>query len=1104
MKLYELNEKIMSLYRKYIALDFKKRLLILAGLALFVRLLFVQQLTMELDTYFYAKQAQDIKTAIVTGTIFSNPVNHQSYYGIEYRSPLYTIISGFTAVVAGNVEASLIIVSLLAGILLLIPVFLMARSFWGDPAGDIAALFICFYPQLIMHSTMGRTESLYIMLYTFAVFFTIRTFENGRWQFYLYSGLFWGLAYQTRFESLAGILATVFLLAYTIFRKKKDMKAAKGFLVFIVCLFLVILPYILLIYNTSGELSLTSPSKKSLDMSESLWITSGKEGSYYTFNYFYGDPGEYNRQKLKALIPQNPDVVFEKNLNLFIPAIIKAIPTNIWLLLSNFNLFLLLILILPVLMGWKMKDPGVAISWMYSLTAFPIILLSFWSPDPRYYAYLIPLAVVNGAGIIKQLGSIDGNDFSAYKDSLRTCMIYILIPASLFLSWYFSPGQTLIQTWLSISWKPFAVALHQSLVILLFLFGGLVIAAAAFSVIWKRIPYFLFIPAFGMGVLTIAAGFVEPRVIVPAQIEIFIQGAMFETVRSVIVWLFAVGIIYEIFIYMDKKIIMPDKFKSNLITASVIIMFVLNIQNMTAINTSRSSYRYFNYHERAVKAVKNIQKEKVSVMCRHPHDAFALGGKWIKTPPLYDFGSFTEAFNANKPQYIIVDDLPLFEGNFMSVYPFFQVLKAKGQLSLIDYYEKNDVRFYDKKIRVWVYKVQDVRTSGKNGNMENIGAKSEMGCLSPALAGIYACPVPVLKFPLAALEIWQSFRNNSLNNGRTPFKGPGKNARIKWKYKAGHEIFSSPAIALNGVVVFGCDDSNLYAIKKNGKLLWKYAADYYVSASPSISRYGFIYFGCDDQRLYSLSPDGKLRWGFHTGYFISSGVKFMDKSCIVFGGEDKYVYCLSSEGQLKWKYKTNGEITATPAVFTPNIYSTGVRVETVVIPSHDGFVYAISNKGNLIWKYKAGSEILSSPAIDDSGNIFICDKRGRLTALSSDGKKKWIFRAEGEIDSSPAVTSDGSIVFGCKDHHLYKISSGGKLLWKFKAGYDIESSPAVDSLGNIYFGSHDRNIYGINAKGKLLWKIETGGAVYSSPAISSDGTLYVGSMDKYLYAVTSR
>jgi outer membrane protein assembly factor BamB len=45
---------------------------------------------------------------------------------------------------------------------------------------------------------------------------------------------------------------------------------------------------------------------------------------------------------------------------------------------------------------------------------------------------------------------------------------------------------------------------------------------------------------------------------------------------------------------------------------------------------------------------------------------------------------------------------------------------------------------------------------------------------------------------------------------------------LKWKYKTGGPILSSPAIGQDGTIYIGSGDSCLYAFSSKGKLKWKF------------------------------------------------------------------------------------------------------------------------------------------------------------------------------------------------------------------------------------------------------------------------------------------
>ena len=65
---------------------------------------------------------------------------------------------------------------------------------------------------------------------------------------------------------------------------------------------------------------------------------------------------------------------------------------------------------------------------------------------------------------------------------------------------------------------------------------------------------------------------------------------------------------------------------------------------------------------------------------------------------------------------------------------------------------------------------------------------------------------------------------------------------LKWKFKTGDWISSSPYVS-EGVVYFGSNDEHLYALDaKTGELKWKFETAGSVNSSPDISE-GFVYFG---------------------------------------------------------------------------------------------------------------------------------------------------------------------------------------------------------------------------------------------------------------------
>ncbi len=86
-----------------------------------------------------------------------------------YWSPLYPLLAALASIVVGDLELGARMVSVMSGTLLVIPVYLLTRDFYGKNAARIGACFVIVYPFLIRYSVSVMTEAIYAFLFTSAV-----------------------------------------------------------------------------------------------------------------------------------------------------------------------------------------------------------------------------------------------------------------------------------------------------------------------------------------------------------------------------------------------------------------------------------------------------------------------------------------------------------------------------------------------------------------------------------------------------------------------------------------------------------------------------------------------------------------------------------------------------------------------------------------------------------------------------------------------------------------------------------------------------------------------------------------------------------------------
>jgi outer membrane protein assembly factor BamB/subtilisin family serine protease len=318
----------------------------------------------------------------------------------------------------------------------------------------------------------------------------------------------------------------------------------------------------------------------------------------------------------------------------------------------------------------------------------------------------------------------------------------------------------------------------------------------------------------------------------------------------------------------------------------------------------------------------------------------------------------------------------------------------------------------------------------------------------------------------------------------------GTGSPLKWKFQTGGDVYSSPAIGLDGTIYVGSNDYYLYAINPDGTEKWKFQTSSNVNSSPAIGSDGTIYVGSWIY-LYAINPNGTEKWKFQTSSNVNSSPAIGSDGTIYVGSYDSYLYALNPDGTQKWKFQTSSSVDSSPAIGSD---------ETIYVGSDDNHLYAINPDGTQKWKLKT-SFVISS-AIGSDGTIYVGSSDRHLYAINPDGTIKWKFQTGGDVYSSPAIDLDGTIYVGSTDYYLYAINPDGTEKWKFPTGFYVNSSPTVGFDRTIYVGARDNYLYAINPNGTMKWRFPGGWVIYS-PAIGSDGTVYFGSVDDYLYAINS-
>ena len=217
------------------------------------------------------------------------------------------------------------------------------------------------------------------------------------------------------------------------------------------------------------------------------------------------------------------------------------------------------------------------------------------------------------------------------------------------------------------------------------------------------------------------------------------------------------------------------------------------------------------------------------------------------------------------------------------------------------------------------------------------------------------------------------FRGDARHSGLTNAAGVPTLHGVKWKFKTGGWVVSSPTNA-NGTLYFGSTDHFVYAVDAaTGTQRWKTRTGGRVMSSAAVAD-GHVFIESYDGSLYSLdAKTGEVLWKFKTAgehrftakhlhggepanelmadpfdVYLSSPT--VAHGTVYFGSGDGNIYAVdANSGEMKWKFQTGDVVHASPALAD----------DTVYVGSWDSFFYALdAATGKEKWRYKTGEDFL--------------------------------------------------------------------------------------------------------------------------------------------------
>ncbi len=169
----------------------------------------------------------------------------------------------------------------------------------------------------------------------------------------------------------------------------------------------------------------------------------------------------------------------------------------------------------------------------------------------------------------------------------------------------------------------------------------------------------------------------------------------------------------------------------------------------------------------------------------------------------------------------------------------------------------------------------------------------------------------------------------------------------EWIINTGASSDTCPALAPDGIIFFGTDLGELWAVHPDGTRKWIFKADRDIKSSPALANDGTIYFGSRDYNFYAVAADGKKKWQFKTGAWIDASPALGTNGDVYFGSWDKTFYALDRDGKQSgcWISKRK-EKSSVPRRL--------IWMAPIYFGSHDGKLYALSSDGRKQWEFRNG------------------------------------------------------------------------------------------------------------------------------------------------------
>lgn len=207
----------------------------------------------------YARLADNLRTGM-------GYVGTRGYLNVQ-NPPLYSMLIALLTPLTGGSEVAGRLISLLAGTLLVVPIYALARAAYGPRAAAYAAFVTAVHPFLVLMSTAVLSETLFVTLAVSGLALLVTTLRTGSTRAAIFTGIAFSAAYLTRQEGIVwAAVAVAIAFGATWWSTRRLGRAVLRALAVALPVTLLSAPYLAIVAHQTGHFA-------AVNKTSGNWIT---------------------------------------------------------------------------------------------------------------------------------------------------------------------------------------------------------------------------------------------------------------------------------------------------------------------------------------------------------------------------------------------------------------------------------------------------------------------------------------------------------------------------------------------------------------------------------------------------------------------------------------------------------------------------------------------------------------------------------------------------------------------------------------------------------------------------------------------------------------